>query len=379
MKFNGQLNANLIYGSLRNMIISQDVMADGLSGLDESLVNSARVNGSMYGDTKLYYSPWPLETVDFVQDSKDALNVLAVDRARAPETQAIVLNKFRQIRLTTDAMMTKQAWADAEAYTKFISVMKGYLAGTKKIYDYTTYNAYVGTVETDIGEQTDEIVIPEGATLAQAAAEKLANIIINVQDITSDYNDYMQPKSYNKKGLKVIWNAKYYNSIKKIDEPVIFHNSGLLGDLETYVLPERFFGNVVGTEGTSTTDSGNYEALLPIRSLIEKSYKVASLEADPRAVEKTNEQGVVEYWVHCWAGDILPNNVVFNQNEAYYEKENIAFKVIHKRSIPYMGAYTRSGVFNNEKNNSTNDYLTYGHNTLTYLKDRPMITVKYNG
>ena len=52
--FNGQLRSNEIFAALYNMIISQQVFADNLTGKD--LVDDARVDGSMYGDTKLYYA-----------------------------------------------------------------------------------------------------------------------------------------------------------------------------------------------------------------------------------------------------------------------------------------------------------------------------------
>ena len=49
------LTANEIYDTLANMIISQEVFADNI-GKNQTLVDKARVDGSLYGDTKLYYS-----------------------------------------------------------------------------------------------------------------------------------------------------------------------------------------------------------------------------------------------------------------------------------------------------------------------------------
>ena len=54
--FNGTLNSNEIFAALYNMIISQQVFADNLKGTNSSLVDMAKVDGSMYGDTKLYYA-----------------------------------------------------------------------------------------------------------------------------------------------------------------------------------------------------------------------------------------------------------------------------------------------------------------------------------
>lgn len=54
MAFTGQLRSNEIFAALYNMIISQEVFSDNIKGSD--IVDQARVDGSMYGDTKLYYS-----------------------------------------------------------------------------------------------------------------------------------------------------------------------------------------------------------------------------------------------------------------------------------------------------------------------------------
>ena len=49
------LTANELYDTLANMIISQEVLADNI-GKHQTLVDEARVEGTLNGDTKLYYS-----------------------------------------------------------------------------------------------------------------------------------------------------------------------------------------------------------------------------------------------------------------------------------------------------------------------------------
>lgn len=56
--FNGQLRSNEIFAALYNMIISQQVFADNIYDTKASLVDMSRVDGSLYGDTKLYYQRW---------------------------------------------------------------------------------------------------------------------------------------------------------------------------------------------------------------------------------------------------------------------------------------------------------------------------------
>ena len=104
--FNGQLHPNEIFGALYNMIISQEVFADNIKGSD--LVDQARVDGGLFGDTKLYYSTDALASSAWGNDA-EATNLLELHRPEVPECQAIVLDKFRQIRLTVDNYLSKRA------------------------------------------------------------------------------------------------------------------------------------------------------------------------------------------------------------------------------------------------------------------------------
>lgn len=106
------LNPNEIFASLANMIISQEVFADNL-GKHQTLVDKARVDGSLYGDKKLYYATDVLEShvwgAAYGNEASEASNLLALDRPSDPEVQAITLDVFRQIRLTVDNYLTKRA------------------------------------------------------------------------------------------------------------------------------------------------------------------------------------------------------------------------------------------------------------------------------
>ena len=50
VNYAGKLNANEIFASIYNMIISQQVFADNIKDTKASLVDAARIDGSMYGD-----------------------------------------------------------------------------------------------------------------------------------------------------------------------------------------------------------------------------------------------------------------------------------------------------------------------------------------
>lgn len=50
------LNQNKIFAALYNQIISIDTFADNIKGTYSELVDKARVDGGLYGDTKVYLS-----------------------------------------------------------------------------------------------------------------------------------------------------------------------------------------------------------------------------------------------------------------------------------------------------------------------------------
>ena len=346
--FTGTLRPNEIFGALFNMIISQQVFADNVKGTYSSLVDKARVDGTLYGDTKLYYATDALQSYAW-EDDKEAANLLELNRPDAPEVQAIVIDKFRQIRLTVDDYLSKRAWGTEGAFSSFNSIMKGWIRDTKKIYDSTLYNAYIGTAVAESEGQNQTLTLVEGTNDGLQYAEFLANLLVELKDVSRDYNDYGYIRSYDESDLMVVWNAKFYNSIKKIDLPVIFHNEGLVSEFDQEVLPARYFGTV--NTGTKAGDGST------VRSLIEQ-------------VIGSN---------HYFAGDLIKTGDTAPAGTSYTEAQDIAFKVIHKRSVPYMSAFEVGTSFFNPRSLTTNHYLTFGHNTIEYLKNYPFITVKVNG
>lgn len=395
MAYNGHLNANEIYSALFNMIISQRVFADNI-GDDFLLVNKARVDGSLFGDTKEYISTDVLKSIDWVQDSQEAINLLATHRAPAPKTQVITLDKFRQIAITVDNYMTKRAWMNEGSFGAFNSVLVAWLNDTKKVYDMTIYNAFIGTDVTATGKQTQNLVLGSSLTAEQRAktiAEKIANIEVDVADVGRFYNDNQFLRSWSKDRIKVVWNADYVNEIRKVDLPQIFHNDGLVEKLTDNVLPARYFGYVV-----TDANKGNYSANTPAAG--------KPLDADGNYAYTpgtNNANGIVRTLVeaevkvsgttyHIFPGDEIPAGTLI-KTTADYANGTMAFGEIYVQALgqgtndkkiickmyvelpPYMSAFEVGTSFYNAKNLSTNNYLTFGHNTLAHLENYPAITL----
>ena len=351
--FNGQLRSNEIFAGLFNMIISQEVFTDNFAD-NYNLVSRAKVDGSMYGDTKLYYSVDVLDSNPWGKDA--ATNVLELKRPKDPECQAIHLDIFRQVELTVDYYLTKRAWLNQGAFTSFNAVMLGMLSETKKIHEVTLYNAFIGTTKAAGAKQNIEWAISDvvgNATGLEAAkleateiGRKLADLLVELKDYSRDFNDYGHLRSYSDSAIKVIWNSEVYNRIRKVDLPTIFNNEGIIDKFDSDRLPARFFGEVNTSGGT--TSSAN----TTIRSLIEKKYN----------------------GVNYFPGDLLPNDTEYLANETYTEDKDIICKIIVKWP-PFMSEFQTGTSFFNAKSLTENHYLTWGYNTLEYLKNYPFITV----
>ena len=221
--------------------------------------------------TKLYYATDVLKSAPWGNDA-EAQNLLALHRPKAPSCQAITLDQFRQISLTVDEYLSKQAWSTEGAFSSFNSVMLGWIGETKRIYDSTTYNAFIGTTETAVGAQDMEIDVTtatQGLTGEEKArveastiAQEIAKLLVRLEDVSRDYNDYGYLRSYYNNDLMFVWNADAMAKIEKRDLPTIFHKD-IVDRFGEYTLPARYFGTV--NDKTVTSSDG-----VKIRSLIEQ-------------------------------------------------------------------------------------------------------------
>ena len=377
MAFNGTLNQNEIFAALYNMIISQQVFADNIYDTKSTLADMSRVDGSLYGDTKLYYSTDVLKSFEWADDA-EAANLLKLHRPEAPEVQAITIDRFRMIPITVDSYLTKRAFSTEGAFSAFNNQMLGWMRDTKKVYDATMFNSYVGTHQAGLeddgkgAKQNLTITLPAepdgvddynteayNRLVAQTIATAMADLIVNLEDVSRDYNDYGNLRSYNVNDLVFVWNSEWVNKIKKLDTPMIFNKDGLIDKFAQHTLPARYFGNI-NTNG-GTTGSAN----ITIRSLIEKDYN--TVEPDNAAYDSAK---------HIFPGDLLPSSTAYNANETYTEDGSIVFKVYHKNSVPFMTAFETGTEFFNPRALTNTHYLIWGYNSLESLKNYPFITAK---
>lgn len=355
------LNTNEIYAAMHNQIISVMGFGDNIKGTFGELASKAKVDGTLLGDTKVYRAADVLASNAWGNDA-EAENLLKTYRNKNIKEQAITLDTFRQICLTTDDYMSKRAWSEEGAFSSFNGILKSLMGETKKIYDATTFNCYLGTTETAIGKQTITIDTASaiGEATGEAAArlkagaigEGIAKLITDLKDATRDYNDYGYMRSYDvDNDLLFIFNADLLAEIEKRDLPTIFHKD-FIDKLGQYSLPAKYFGT---PNAAATTGNGTARA------------------REEMTLSKTSSPDV-----HIFGGEIVPTGYTAEANKSYNPNAKILCKVIHKNSIPFMSGFEVGTSFYNAKALLETNYLTWGHNTLQYLKNYPFITVKIN-
>ena len=390
--FSGQLNRNEIQNALFNMIISVKTFADNIKGTNSSLVDQARVDGSLFGDQKLYIATQNLESHEWGADS-EATNLLALDRPPAPAVQSIVLDKFRQIRCTVDDYLSKRSFLDMYSFSEYNSVMLGWIADTKRIYESTLYNSYVGSAETSVGKQVVSLGVAaaranasseEEANRLEAAciAQGIADLLVEMKDVSRDYNDYGFLRSYADEEIKVVWNSAFVNKIKKTDLVTIFHKEGMMDKFDEYVLPSRYFGTVITSSNISSYSDSTPAAGKPIDS-DDGSYVPGVGHANGcirSLVEKSVTVSTVVY--HVFPGDEIPAGATivastgdFLPGEVYIQTADVICKVMTELP-PFMSAFEVGTSWFNPRSLTTTHYSTFGFNSLEYLKGKPFITVK---
>lgn len=398
------LNANHILSSIFNMIISQKVFSDNIKGTYGSLAERFKVDGTLFGDTKLYYATDILESSDWIQDDAAELNVLDINRPDSPKCQYVEISKFRKCWITVDNYTTKQAWSSIDAFSNFNQVTLSWLSDTKRVYESRLINCYVGqtvsaankattTVHLESASATDPLygVTGEEKNRMEASfiGQALADLLVDLKDTSRDYNDYGFMRSYSLDDLMFVWNSKWVNKIRKVDLPTIFHDSNVVGNLDEELLPARYFGRavtasdmgsgkIIKSDGTIDTTKGtlrsNVEITITVNSHDYHLFPGDDIVATVTLIgnKRTAGQGTTD----AAAVTVAASSADFKPAETYIEDDTVICKVIHKEAVPFMAAFSVNTSFYNNRNLSENYYLIWGFSEPCYLYNRPFLTVK---
>ena len=387
-KFNGRLNSNEFYNSIYNAVRLYMIYADNLKGMDKkNLAEKYRTDGGMYNDQSVFTDMDVLYSR--IWDPNDT-NVLAPEAVVKPVQERITVDQFRQIGIYTDEYLSKRAWMDPATYDEFRSVVQKQSAETKRLYEQRMVDVFVG-VEPSAASQTITLTLPtdtdaekQNRLQAQAIAKKIGDLFVELKDTTNNFNVNGFIKSFDKGDIDIIWNADYYNQIRYVDLPTIFHKEDLLEN--GIVLPARYFGTrktITGDAHADGTDKfrAEMEAFIPV---------------DATGKYSANGTNVV----HVFPGDVLPNLTPISSEgtanyltkeftvngvkrtiqyytdvRAYQVDPKIICKLVHKDAVKYMSSFETATEFWNPKNLTTNRYLTWAYAKPQLLNGYPFITL----
>ena len=382
------LNQNIITAALFNMIISQQVFDSNVASTE--LADRFRVDGTLFGDTKLFHSFDIGNPEDWLNDA-EAPNLLALARNKSGKTQSIVMGVYKIIAVTIDQYLSKQAFMRDGSFAEYTSFLTGSLRKIKRVYDRSLINTKIGTLvpsttRCDIGIQT-----PTGDTLeetnrleAQTIASKMVILRADLEDNNRDFNALDYLRSYPANELIAVWNVDWHAKITKLDLPTIFHKDiGVDGGFREYDIPAKWFG----TPATAVLSISNAASVAGKRFLISGWYEIASAGTMVVTPKPTATS------FYFYAGDQVPyNGQVLTDNVRkltltcqkgtlaaanYYNVDaSIAFVIVHASALPFMSGFETGTEFWNARSLTTNHYLIFGHNNLEYLEEYPRIRVK---
>ena len=262
-------------------------------------------------------------------------------------------------------MQTKQLWTSENGFSRFASLLLQTMENAKKVYEIKTFDVFVGTVKATGGDQSiswdlntggpNASTDPEGAArwYGMKLAENLSNLMYDLRDVRRDWNDIQYEASYDIDEFQLLLPASVANKFKYNSLPTIYNN-GPLKELfeDAYVLPDIYFGTPVKVTGTEIKANGTSYRFLHSQFLGSTFYN---------------------------AGDLIPKDTVIASTTAIvvpaYVTETFLLKLIHKEDCPYMSAYNVRSQFYNARSHTTNNYLTFAHNTLEHIGIYPLITV----
>lgn len=384
-----KLNQNTITQALFNMIISQQVFDSGVASTE--LADRFRVDGTLFGDTKLYHSFDIGSPEDWLND-EEAQDLLKLNRNKSGKTQSITMGIYKIIYITTDQYLSKQAFMREGTFAEYISFLTGSLRKIKRVYDRALINSKIGTLTPSTSRCEIKIVTPKGTTIeetnrleAQTIAAKLVVLKADLEDNNRDFNALNYLRSYPASELMAVWNVEKHAKITKLDLPTIFHNDiNTEGGFKEYDLPAKWFGVPATTDLTLPASKPT--------SVTNRILKSGWYDVVTAATISMEEKPTVNT-VYLWAGDEVPyKGQVYNDyargvtvtvtattlaKDYYYTvDDSIAFVLIHSSALPFMSGFETGTEFWNARSLTTTNYLIFGHNNLEFLEEYPRIRVR---
>ncbi|HHW90644.1 MAG TPA: hypothetical protein GX745_07080, partial [Clostridiales bacterium] len=96
------------------------------------------------------------------------------------------------------------------------------------------------------------------------------------------------------------------------------------------------------------------------------------------AVRSLIEQtiGTGDNAIHYFPGDAIATGVNAPAGTSYTQSDTTVCKVFPTEAVPFMSSFETGTMFNNPRSLTDTHYLTWGHNTLERILEKPFVTIK---
>lgn len=362
--FTGQLRTNSIYSSLFNQIISIQTFGTGVE-IEDSLYGKRRADGGLFGDTKLYVSTDAGQSYAFSQTGNPGYNLLSQKFLPNPVEERIVIDQFRQIPLSTDTWLSKQAYMDEGSFAQFHGTLLAWLGKTREIYEHTAF-----TAELVIGARKDSTLL-SNITLtsaltgydkvkwqAQELFRVLEDAVAELKEPSRAYNDNGFIRTARMDDFDIVIPLGVLSNVSKHDVPFLYNP-----DNKPYIheVHWKYFGSIITT--VTATAAGTE------RSLLEQDFTVSDTTT------------------HCFPGDLVPAGAAtIPANTIYTPKyssrptiqDGVEILLIHKDDFPILSAFSVATEFPNPQTLVTNNYLTFGHSRVlnSHIGEFPLLRLE---
>lgn len=385
------LTQNVINSALMNMIISQQIFDSKVASSE--IVGQFRVDGTLYGDTKIYQS-FDIGSLENWLNDAEAANLLSLNRNKSGKTQVIRMGIYKMMSITTDQYLSKQAFMGEGTFADFTSYLKSSLRKAQQIYERALILNKIGTCSVSTTAANISITSPYDADVetknrlrAQTLAKEMMVLKTNMEENSREYNSYNYLRSYTPSDFIAFWNVEKHAELLKIDLPTIFHNQiDGEGGFKSYDIAAKWFG----TQGSADSALPS-SAPSSVAKRISRSgwYQVAGTLTGTFMAEKDKPDADS---VYLWAGDPIPyTGQVYNdyargvqvtvtaqkiKKEDYYDVDTTTdFILIHKDSLPLMSGFNARTEFFNARSLTNTSFLFFGHNNLEFLEEYPRFKV----
>jgi hypothetical protein len=191
-------------------------------------------------------------------------------------------------------------------------------------------------------------------------------------------------RSWNYDDLIVVWNSAIVEKLKRVDMPTIWHKEGLIEKFEEVVLPERYFTSVASDSvaiASYLSDTTTLYANVEMDATYGTSTAARVIHYFPgepiaksvQAINSTSSINLVNVKTEADASAVTTIPAAYIRT---VPATKVVCKIMHKRSVPLLSAFETGTSFFNPRSLTENHYLTFGHNTLDYLKGMPFVTLK---